>query len=498
MVISTHGPATPSTVGARSEYPRAGRLRLCERHQVRPSSLLRTSLLLVAICLVLLGYAAVQRLADATSDRAENGISSVVGTPARSATVTAYGATGDGTTDDTAAIKAALSAVATAGGGSVFVPAGEYRVSSLTIPAGVSVAGEGMDRSWLHGAVVPSSMLRLSDLKIGAAGASLRFSDGAHDSLLLRCRIVGGPPAIAFIDSSASRITFRGCIVEAGRDSVANAVTVNEYTGSAHYEDIVWEDCQFLGSTRMTVEITHRGASGSNGYRNISFLRCTFEPSDSQVISYDAPPIGSLGVISGYSRVEGCLIKGGGADPAMSWPYGLEINGPRDMVIKGNTFQACRGAALNFHGSQDIDDRPLGWVTVSGNTFDMTAGAVAHDPAQSIVIASGSGTTWRDNEFIIDSGAQVFLLYGANNLIENNTVTDTRPTSDSVLFDLDGAPNNTIRGNTLRARGAHVRVRAGSSGSLFEGNEFVTGQTAAQVFQVAPGVAVSLADNTFE
>ena len=441
----------------------------------------------------------VRTITKASLNRAVNGISDILITLTRGVSVRSYGAKGNGANDDTAAIKAALSAVAAKGGGTVFVPAGDYRVSSLNIPAGVNVVGEGMNRSWLHGAVKPSSTLTLSDLKLGTPSRQFRFTNGTHDALLLRCRIVGGPTAIAFIGNVVRDVTFRKCVIDPNRASVGNAVALLEHgDSSGHYEDIVWEDCHFLGSTRMTVEILHRATSSTGkGYRNISFLRCVFEPSDSQVISYDAVPVGTLGIVSGYSRVEGCVIKGAGANPSMSWPHGLEINGPRGMVVKDNTFYACRGSALNFHGSQGDDARPLGWVTVTGNTFDMTRGATPHSPV-AVVNAKGGGTVWRDNSFIVNTGAQVFLLWGGNNLIEDNRVTDTRATSNSVLFDLDGAPDNTIRGNTLRGQGARVSVRAGSSGNVFAGNRFMTGQTRTQVFRIASGVSVSLVDNTFE
>ncbi|MCD9026191.1 discoidin domain-containing protein [Cohnella silvisoli] len=55
---------------------------------------------------------------------------------------TAYGAKGDAVTDDTAAIQNALNAAGTAGGGTVFLPAGQYKINThLTVPANVELRG---------------------------------------------------------------------------------------------------------------------------------------------------------------------------------------------------------------------------------------------------------------------------------------------------------------------------------------------------------------------
>ncbi|MGA2018489.1 MAG: glycosyl hydrolase family 28-related protein [Opitutaceae bacterium] len=55
-----------------------------------------------------------------------------------------YLAAGDGKTDDTRAIQAALDAVGAGGGGTVLVPAGTYLVGThLVVPAGTSLAGVG-------------------------------------------------------------------------------------------------------------------------------------------------------------------------------------------------------------------------------------------------------------------------------------------------------------------------------------------------------------------
>lgn len=54
-----------------------------------------------------------------------------------------YGATGDGSTDDTTAIQAAIDAANTAGGGTVFFPEGTYISTLLTMYSNVHLAGVG-------------------------------------------------------------------------------------------------------------------------------------------------------------------------------------------------------------------------------------------------------------------------------------------------------------------------------------------------------------------
>ena len=58
--------------------------------------------------------------------------------------VKSFGAIGDGRTDDTAPIRAAIAAANTLGGGVVYLPTGSYLVSgTLTFSNGVSLAGSG-------------------------------------------------------------------------------------------------------------------------------------------------------------------------------------------------------------------------------------------------------------------------------------------------------------------------------------------------------------------
>lgn len=63
--------------------------------------------------------------------------------------ITDYGAEGDGTTDDTAAIAAAITAADNAGGGIVWVPAGTFLTDHQDVPQGVDVVGANRTASVL-------------------------------------------------------------------------------------------------------------------------------------------------------------------------------------------------------------------------------------------------------------------------------------------------------------------------------------------------------------
>jgi len=71
-----------------------------------------------------------------------------------------YGAVGDGTTDDTAAIQAAIDAANTAGGAVVFLPTGTYNISSapgLALKEGVVLVGAGTHSTTIKQSYWPGS-----------------------------------------------------------------------------------------------------------------------------------------------------------------------------------------------------------------------------------------------------------------------------------------------------------------------------------------------------
>lgn len=123
--------------------------------------------------------------------------------------VTAFGATGDGTTDDTAAIAAAIASVTT--GGTLYFPFGTYRVTStITIPPQVTdaaqmiVRGDGwgsvikpMSNSMTQVFNVTGDQITIQDLSFENAsslatyGVKFAFANSDDVSKLINCRLIG-------------------------------------------------------------------------------------------------------------------------------------------------------------------------------------------------------------------------------------------------------------------------------------------------------------------
>jgi hypothetical protein len=128
-----------------------------------------------------------------------------VGAPAHAFVVTSYGAVGDGTTDSSHGIQAAIAAAQAAGGGEVYLPAGHFLDASglqIQVPPGpaVVISGAGRDQTDLiqgrggkallsvkaDGSTVENLSL---DTHTNNAGAA--FETTANNVTLQHCRATG-------------------------------------------------------------------------------------------------------------------------------------------------------------------------------------------------------------------------------------------------------------------------------------------------------------------
>jgi hypothetical protein len=419
--------------------------------------------------------------------------------------VTSYGARGDGTSDDTAAVQSALKAVAGKQLALAF-PAGTYKVSKLILPAGVTLVGEGA-ASWLQGKLEINGTSQLSDLKIGADGSATRFVNGATDTLLERVTFVGGGGFADGEDGSvvrfgwgrrASFITFRDCTIGAdSRDADGVSLVDNGWSG-ATYHDLSWENCHFLGSPCMSFECIQR-ADGvhaqTTGYYHIDLTGCVFEPAGAEAISYDTG-----GGTAGDSTVSNCTIKGSGINAAYPWHQGVEFNHVTNMRFTNNTVYRTRGAMLNLSGSAA---QSCGNV-FSGNTFDTTVNKIAMAPAASATIANMNGVRgaqFTDNTLTTNVGGQMVCTHNSShNVFLRDKMTDTRAQAGAhqALWLSDASSDNTFEGCRFDSPVKYgiVRIVKSSTATTIKDSIFVShGQTAVSVDS---GLAIMLSGNVYQ
>ena len=87
-----------------------------------------------------------------------------------------YGATGNGTTDDSGAFNSAVSALKAGGGGTMFVPAGKYLLNSTVVVAQSNTRIQGVGaESWIVNGQAASAAIQFGD------GKSIYYSCGVFD-----------------------------------------------------------------------------------------------------------------------------------------------------------------------------------------------------------------------------------------------------------------------------------------------------------------------------
>lgn len=384
--------------------------------------------------------------------------------------VVAYGARRDGRTDDTAAIARAMRAAASAAKG-VYLPAGTYRVSSITMPSGLAVFGAGMDRAWLRGHLAFGSNQLISDLRIGDAGKSaVHNRAGAAWSVFERVHFRGGggagwhgPVMLLGGSKSCSNITFRRCEVERNvgiEDSSFsngyNDISVYESRGG-HVSDITFDGCHIgvtngvaTGSPRMGLECWTAPGSGI-GWRNITVRGCVFEAT--AIHQLDFACYGHSGQATGV-MVEDCTFKGGGLDMKSTlWGYSICLEWPFDVVIRNNHFQRCSEAAIyNANFGQLYDTR---WI-ITGNTFDFDTAEYGITARRGIVVISSANNIITGNTFTWHGS---FSGWPTNGCVEFAGADATGNTVSGNIFNIsqtqelsnewDGAIGNTVSGNTV-------------------------------------------------
>ncbi len=299
--------------------------------------------------------------------------------------VRAYGARGDGRADDTGAFVRAMR-VAVGSQRRLYVPAGVYRVSHLSLPNGLSLRGAGAASTWLKGRLDFGSNQVIRNLKIGDYGSSaVHNKPGARNTVFEDCRFRGGGgKAWTYVvwlgsDGSCSNITFRRCDVECNLGSENSSMTngFNDVTiwcdTDSAVTDVLFEGCHIgvsngvrSGAPRMGVECY---TDSGSGWQRITFRNCVVEVCDAHGMDFsDEYNIRSEGLV-----VEGCTLKGGGK-AGREWGSTIDLEYPLRAVIRNNTFGLGWERCVQMTTRSDPYNRS--YTVFTGNRVDLTPNGV--------------------------------------------------------------------------------------------------------------------------
>ena len=181
-----------------------------------------------------------------------------------------FGAKGDGTTDDTAAIQAAISATQAAGGGAVWFPAGTYHITdTLNITAGgVTLQGSGT------GSTVLSFANGASDCIVMNSGTTQLYRSHVKDMTITGVAKTGGRALYIgyFANCNIERVEFQsaynGIEIYITNTITLRDILINGITNATGY-GIYWHApsdgsarSDVLNCQNVTIQANYSGADG--------------------------------------------------------------------------------------------------------------------------------------------------------------------------------------------------------------------------------------------
>ena len=368
-----------------------------------------------------------------------------------------FGATGDGSTDDTAAINTAIDA-ALAGSGNLYFPAGVYAMSS------------NLDLTANQAQIPLKTMTR--DLNILGDQATIRCTRSTEVVYMMYFFTAG-------FDFSMSGITFD----QNQKAWVGLRVEQNTGTSGTALNIVTIDNCTFENSYKTTTTLAGWGSNGglfvSGGFKKVAITNCTVQNNSRAINTANPGNTSTLGIFIANSGtvpnslfaqniyVSGCLIQNilndeVGISGGTNYNFdtdGMSVFGgfsqtssytPCRAIITNNTFVNCKGRSIKMQ----LDE-----VTVTNNTFRFGIRPCGNATLTNggIVDAQGITSTITNNIWHYDpapGNVNPFNANGTAGAIGNYCVTSflqpdsNGPRPKSIIIE-----NNTVYNNVTEAVG---------------------------------------------
>lgn len=418
----------------------------------------------------------------------------------------AYGATGDGVTDDTVALTAAAAAAA-AGAGVLYLGPGVFTLSALTVPAaGLTIRGAGRGLTTLrHKAGATTDMLTTAaDLDVAdvtldgnqanqitrVAMVRVLGSGGARVRLR-ECRLTGATAAVVYATDLAGTLAVEDCEITdmaycpagaASYPQVGVAVFVNNNTGPTNAGSVTIRRNRFVNGAfpnddRMPAAVQIQGA-------DVAAPLTRVDVSDNDVVNWGHQESASAALMlyqfALSARFAGNRLYRVGHSA-------INLSNSHGGLIAGNIVDTCVGTA------------PISAIVYSG--FSRTPSAVFHDVilADNVVrhwtleaafhVAGGTGASEQTRRLILAHNvcfdcASGIDLDGVGETVVDGNVLDTMTLATAAgggirLNNITGLV--TIRGGSLSTNNYYGVVGAAGLGAahvLIQGVAFDNGTVA--------------------
>jgi parallel beta-helix repeat protein len=370
-----------------------------------------------------------------------------------------YSATGDGATDDTAAIQSALDAANTAGGGTVYFPPGLYITTQLLVYSNTTVTGDGATLKLKSATAGSVAILRVNDTETDVVIDGLEFdgneANQASTNNHFHLRLYGGRITVRncyFHDSEGNGITIEGGAVDIW---VHNNRIIN--SGRAA---ISGSGSTTAPSERVTVTENHIDTTGVSAIMIVADLGGTVvQGGRNWLISGNVILNHGEDAVAAYSRNNVALhVIGNLCGPGPN--HGTHCGGT-DVIIADNTFLGCGNDVIMFANEPNVGPTYGGKFLIANNVAEAVSGGIGGGTPRGIYVKSASDGVIIGNR-VRNSLSTGIAVDSTSELVISGNVVDTAQSHGIHVHYSD----------TVNVVGNVVRNPSGSTINTYDGIQF--------------------------